>query len=83
MFNLGFLEGEAKLLAGEPDRRGVDDGHELLGVLRQQLVEELLVPLEQLDHVHVLVQRVLQPAEVLHAVGGLLVLPLQVFRDAA
>ena len=76
MSNLGFLEGKAKLLAGKPHRGGVDDGHQLLGVLRQQLVEELLVPLQQLDHVHVLVERVLQATEVLHAVVGLLVLAL-------
>ena len=53
------FEGQAELLAGEADGGGVDDGHELLHVLGEELVEEALVPLHQVHQVHVLVQRVL------------------------
>lgn len=39
----GPAEYQAELLAGQTDRRRVDQGHHLLHVLAQQLVEELLV----------------------------------------
>ena len=47
--NLRLFEGKTKLLAGKTRSGRVDDGHQLLSVLSQQLVEELLVSLQQLD----------------------------------
>ena len=47
--NLRLFEGKSKLLAGKTHSGGVDDGHQLLSVLGQQLVEQLLVSLQQLD----------------------------------
>ena len=47
--NLRLFEGKSKLLAGKTHSGGVDDRHQLLSVLSQQLVEELLVSLQQLD----------------------------------
>ena len=38
----------------------IDDGHELLDVLAEELVEEALVAIQEVDHVHVLVQLVLE-----------------------
>ena len=70
--NLRFFEGETKLLAGKAHSGGVDDGHQLHHVLGEELVEEPLVPVEQVHHVDVLVQRVGEPAEVPHAVLSLL-----------
>ena len=54
---LRALEVVAEPLAGQADGRGVDDGHQLSDVLRQQLVEEPLVSLLQLHQVGVLVER--------------------------
>ena len=53
-------EGVAELLTGLPDGGRVDDGHELLDVLAEELVEEALVAVQEVDHVHVLVQLVLE-----------------------
>ena len=47
--NLRFFEGETKLLAGKAHSGGVDDGHQLLCVLSQKLVEELFVSLKELN----------------------------------
>ena len=47
--NLRLFEGKSKLLAGKTHSGRVDDGHQLLSVLSQQLVEQLLVSLQQLD----------------------------------
>ena len=47
--NLRLFEGKSKLLAGKTHSGGVDDRHQLLSVLSQQLVEQLLVSLQQLD----------------------------------
>ena len=47
--NLRLFEGKSKLLAGKTHSGGVDDGHQLLSVFSQQLVEQLLVSLQQLD----------------------------------
>ena len=47
--NLRLFEGKSKLLAGKTHSGRVDDWHQLLSVLSQQLVEQLLVSLQQLD----------------------------------
>ena len=62
----------AKLLACQSHSGGVDDGHELLDVLGEELVEEALVSVQEVDHVEVLVQGLLVPAEIPEAVVDLL-----------
>ena len=47
--NLRLFESKSKLLAGKTHSGRVDDWHQLLSVLSQQLVEQLLVSLQQLD----------------------------------
>ena len=47
--NLWLLKSETKLLAGEAHGGGVDDGHQLLRVFGQELVEQLLISLKQLN----------------------------------
>ena len=49
LINLWLFESKTKLLAGKAHGGGVDNRHQLLRVLCQQLVEELLVSLQQLD----------------------------------
>ena len=44
----GSLEGQAELLTGQPHGGSVHDGHQLLSVLRQQLVEQLLVSTQKI-----------------------------------
>ena len=70
--NLRFFEGETKLLAGKAHSGGVDDGHQLHHVLGEHLVEEPLVPVEQVHHVDVLIQRVGKAADVPQAFFSLL-----------
>ena len=55
----------AELLAGPPDRRGVDDRQELLGVLGQEPVEERRVAVLERGQADVLLERVVLAAEVL------------------
>ena len=47
--NLWLLESETKLLASEANSGGVDNWHQLLSVLGEQLVEQLLISLKQLN----------------------------------
>ena len=68
---LGTLERQTKLLARQAHSRGVDYRHELHGVLREELVEQLLVPVEQVHQVHVLVEGVLVSTQVPHTVLSL------------
>ena len=53
--NLGTLEGESKLLTSQTDSWGVHNRHQLHRVLRQQLVEQLLIPVQQ---VHLVVSEI-------------------------
>ena len=63
----------AELLAGPPDRRRVDDRQELLGVLREQPVEERRVAILERRQADVLLERVRLPAEVLELQLDLLI----------
>ena len=47
--NLWLLKSETKLLASEANSGGVDNWHQLLSVLGEQLVEQLLISLKQLN----------------------------------
>ena len=68
---LRLLEGKTKLLASQPYGGSVHYGHQLLRVFGEQLVEQTLVTLQQLDHVHVLVQGVLVTPQVPHGMVSL------------
>ena len=55
-------------LAGLADCRCVHDGHDLFRVVAKDSIEEFLVPVLQLSKIHVLVDRLLESAQVRH--GG-------------
>ena len=49
LINLWLFKSETELLAGKAHGGGVDNRHQLLRVLCQQLVEQLLVSLKKLN----------------------------------
>jgi len=73
---LGSPEHQTKLLTRQTHSRGVHNGHQLLRVLAQHLVEQLLVPLQEVRQEAVLVEGVLEPPEVPQSVIRSLVLGL-------
>jgi hypothetical protein len=56
------LVGVSKLLTCQSHGGRVDDRHQLLDILREQLVKEALVAVQEVNQVHVLVQGVLVAA---------------------
>ena len=64
----------AQALAGQADRRRVDDRHHLVDVVHDHPVEEPLVPVLERDEVDVLLEVGRLAAEVLQDLGDLLVL---------
>ena len=71
---LWFSVDQAVLLAGQADCGGVDQGRHDVHVLRDDFVEEFLIPVEELHHVDVLVQVVVPAVDVAHHAKRLLVL---------
>ena len=73
-YSLRVPHDETVLLAGEADRRRVDDRHRQLDVIADEAVEELLVAVHQADEVDVAVEVRLAPVEVFEDEVHLLVL---------
>lgn len=79
----GAAVDDAKLLAGQPDRGGVDDGHHVLHVLREDPVKETLVTILEPHEVDVLVEILRVALEVDEAELHLLRLGLETGRNKA
>merc|ERR1719370_2799721 len=59
-----LLKLKPKLLTSLAHRGGVHNGHQLLGILREQLEEQPLVPLKQVQAVDVLIDWILVTPQV-------------------